>query len=79
MEGIEAPNYNKWALPHFGWGIWKERNNKIFRDANLTTRIVFEKIQNALLKNYMFIKGTNPFVGVNNRTIVSQTRRKEYS
>ena len=45
---------SKWALPHFGWGIWKEHNNRIFRDVILPTKIVSGKILNALMENYIF-------------------------
>lgn len=76
-RGSRLQTISKWALPHFGWGIWKEHNNWIFRDANLITRIVFDKIQNFLLENYMFIKGTNPFSGDNYSTTNTQTRRNE--
>lgn len=74
-SGLQA--ISKWALPYFGLDIWKEHNNRIFRDASLPAKIVSGKIQNALLENYMFIKGSNPFTGETSTNNDTQTRRKE--
>lgn len=74
-SGLQA--ISKWALPHFGWGIWKEHNNRIFRVASLPTNIVSSRIQNALLENYMFNKGSNSFVREIGSSNDTYKRRKE--
>lgn len=38
-------------FPHVSWGIWKERNNHIFRDSSLQTDVVVEKVCRAISKN----------------------------
>lgn len=44
---------NLWflTLPIICWGIWKERNNRIFREAKCNTQVVFEKICRAIKEN----------------------------
>lgn len=64
-------------MPHFVWGIWKECNNQIFRAASLPTDIVSSKILNALLENYLFCKGSNPFAGATRSTNDTQKRKEE--
>lgn len=36
------------SLPNILWGLWKERNNRIFRDVSLNKDIIFQKIQRAI-------------------------------
>lgn len=76
-KGINIYTIRKWALPHFGWGIWKERNNHIFKDASLPAKITSGKIHNALIENFLICKGTNSFVGDNKRINDRQKRRNE--
>lgn len=44
---------NLWSLtlPMICWGIWKERNNRIFREKKYNTQVVFEKICRAIKEN----------------------------
>lgn len=46
-------------------------------DACLPAKILSSKTQNALLENYMFSKGYNPFSGVTSRNNDTQKIRKE--
>lgn len=39
-------------LPHVAWDIWKERNNRIFRDKNSYVFFIACRIQNAIKKNF---------------------------
>lgn len=39
-------------LPHIIWGLWKERNNRIFRDASLSPVSLFFKIISAIRENF---------------------------
>ena len=47
-KGSSIYAISKWALPHFGWGMWKEHNNYMFKDASLPAKIVSGKILNSL-------------------------------
>ena len=49
-----------WVLPHACWGVWKERNNRIFRDKESNAKVVFHKCFNALLEDYTYAKGPIP-------------------
>lgn len=62
-KGSNLQAIGKWYFPHFGWGIWKEHNNQIFREASFPTKIMLGKILNSLLKKYIFNKGSNPLAG----------------
>lgn len=44
---------NLWSLilPMTCWYIWKERNNRIFREAKCTSQVVFDKICKAIKEN----------------------------
>lgn len=44
-------DYYDWLLPHFYWGIWKERNNIIFRDREEPTKILGRKILKNIKEN----------------------------
>lgn len=49
------------------WGVWKERNNRIFREKETKAGIVFHKFLNAMIENYTDIKGSNPFLSIEGR------------
>jgi ribonuclease HI len=49
--------FGEWLLPHFCWGIWKERNNRIFREKEEPTVVVERKIHKLLKENYQVSKG----------------------
>lgn len=38
-------------MPYVGWGIWKERNDRIFRDVESNSTQVFHKIKTLLIQN----------------------------
>ena len=44
-------------MPHFCWGIWKERNNKTFREKEEPTSVVGKKTYNMMKENYRVRKG----------------------
>ena len=44
-------DYYAWFLPRFCWSIWKERNNKIFRDREEPTKILGRKILKNIKEN----------------------------
>ena len=48
-----------WILQHFYWGIWKEHNNRIFREREPLEFIIAEKIECLTLENYVITKGKN--------------------
>lgn len=56
-----------WILPHVCWGVWKERNNKMFRDKETKVDIIFHKFLNALMENYTNIKGPIPSLSTKGR------------
>lgn len=41
------------SLPHIAWGIWKERNNRVFRDQKSSTLVVATRIRNSTKKNFL--------------------------
>lgn len=41
-----------YSLLHLVWGIWKERNNRIFKDTTLSVEIVFHKIKRAVNEKF---------------------------
>ena len=42
----------KLSLPHLWWGIWKERNNKIFRNKDLPGWVLGQNIVREITKNF---------------------------
>ena len=45
-------DFGTWTLTHFFRGIWKERNNRIFRDREELSFILGEKIYRNIKENY---------------------------
>ena len=41
----------KITLPHLWWGIWKERNNRIFREKEMPNWVLGQKIIGAIKEN----------------------------
>ncbi|XP_057836896.1 uncharacterized protein LOC131047085 [Cryptomeria japonica] len=41
------------SLPHIAWGIWKERNNRVFRDLETPAFVVATTIHNAIKENFL--------------------------
>lgn len=44
------------SLSYFWWGIWKERNYRVFQDANLPAHFLSLKITNFILENVSIVK-----------------------
>lgn len=42
-------------LPHIIWGLWKERNKIIFRDASLSPLSLFLKIVSSIRENFLLV------------------------
>lgn len=68
-----------WILPHFFWGIWKECNNRIFRDREACEFIIAKNIDGLTSENYAITKGGNIKEGGNNKAKKKDRdkRRKE--
>lgn len=41
------------SLPHNAWGIWKERNNRVFIDLDTAPFVVVVRIHNAIKENFL--------------------------
>ena len=52
-----------WILPHFCWGIWKERNNRTFRNKEEPTSIIGKKTYKMMKENYRMRKGGDIEIG----------------
>lgn len=63
--------YDQWKLPsyspvlrglwdlmalHIAWGLWKERNNRIFRDSKLKVDSILIKVCQSILENFALIR-----------------------
>lgn len=57
FKGSDLLDLRTWTLPHFCWGVWKERNNRIFRDREEPAYVLGEKIYRNIKKNYKVRKG----------------------
>ena len=57
FKGLDLLDLSTWTLPHFCWGIGKERNNIIFRDREEPTFVLGEKIYRSIKENYEVRKG----------------------
>jgi ribonuclease HI len=79
LKDMKMHEFSKWMLPHFFWGIWKERNNRIFRDDEVPSKILPDKITKCLVENFSVIKGGNPFDGGNkgNKDKDKRSKRQE--
>ena len=66
-------------LPHFCWGVWNERNNRIFRDREEPTYVLVEKIYRNIKENYQVRKGGDIENGGNKKEKDKdrRTKRKE--
>lgn len=49
-------DHSDWFLPHFCWGIWKERNNRVFRDREEPAAILGRKIVRNIKENLLMLK-----------------------
>ncbi len=49
-------DHSDWILPHFCWGIWKERNNRIFRDREEPAIILGKKVSKNIKENLQVLK-----------------------
>ena len=49
-------DHPEWLLPHFCWGIWKERNNRIFRDREESALILGRKVSKNIKENLQVLK-----------------------
>lgn len=74
FKGYEINFLWSWVMSHICWGVWKERNNRIFREKETTTKYVFHKILNALLKTHITSKSSNP---LHNKGIKFINRRED--
>ena len=45
------------TLPHFYSGIWKERNNRIFREREAHAFVLADKIDSTMRENHAIRKG----------------------
>ena len=63
-------------MPHFYWGVWKERNNIIFRDKEEPTFVLGEKIYRSIKKNYEVRNGGDIENGGNKRETEKDRRTK---
>lgn len=57
FKGSNLLDLSTWTLPHFCWGIWKERNNRIFRDREELSFVLGENIYRRIKENYEVRKG----------------------
>ena len=64
-------------MPHFFWGIWKERNNRTSRNKEEPAKIVGKKIYRMMKENYRLRKGGDIEKGGRKRekVIEGKTRR----
>lgn len=65
---------SSWSLPHFYWGIWKERNNNIFKDREAPTFVIANKIVTTMKENFTVRKEGDIEEGGN--TIVKKKDRE---
>ena len=56
-KGTNLQPLSTWSLPHFYQGVWKERNNRIFRDREESTFVLADKINSNIKENYQIRKG----------------------
>lgn len=75
-KSTDAKNFGAWLLPHFCWGIWKERNNRIFREKKDPTAVVERKIHKLLKENYQVSKGNDIANEENTRKQAKDTQTK---
>ena len=61
-----------WTLPHFCWGVWKERNNHIFRDREVPVNVLLDKINGYLRENFLIRK-----VGLSNKGGMYKDREED--
>ena len=67
FKGLYLLDLCTWTLPHFCRGIWKERNNRIFRDREELAFVLAEKIYRNVKENYQIRKGGDIENGGNKR------------
>ena len=67
MENWDCPFHHPrlillWKIipPYVCWHIWKERNNRIFREENRTVEVVFEVMNKLLKENLRVAKYKKP-------------------
>ena len=58
---------SSWIFPHFWWGIWKERKNRIFRDRETPKFIIAEKTKGLILENFSITRRGNIKEGGNSK------------
>lgn len=41
------------SLPHISWGLWKDINNRVFRDIESNSLVVAIRIRNTIKENFL--------------------------
>ena len=57
LKGSNLQELGSWIMPLFCWGIWKERNNRTFREKEESASIVGKKTYKMMKENYCVRKG----------------------
>ena len=63
LKSSNHKELGSWILPHFCWGIWKERNNRTFRNKEEPASIVGKKTYKMMKENYRVRKGDDIEIG----------------
>ena len=56
-RGMKRQMISSWNFSHFCWGIWKEINNRIFREREAPTFVLADKIDRIMRKKTAIRKG----------------------
>ena len=62
-KGMKTQMICSWSLPNFYWGIWKERNNRIFKERET---LIADKIDSTMREKFAIKKGRDIEEGGNN-------------
>ena len=76
FKGLDLLDLSTWTLPHFCWGVQKERNNRIFRESEEPAYVLGENIYRNIKENYQVRKGGDIENGGNKKEKDKYRRRK---
>ena len=57
LKGSNLQELGSWIMPHFCWGIWKERNNRTFKEKEEPASVIGKKTYKMMKENYHVRKG----------------------